>query len=80
MAKLNSSLYSGKYLNVYLFWLKVVPVGNWIPRSFFGRLVALFAYMKMTLVALYVSILSVKRSLRPQVVICDQVSIFYHNH
>jgi hypothetical protein len=63
-------------VNVCVILFQVVPVGHWIPRSFFGRLVALFAYVKMTLVALYVSILGVRRSLRHEVVICDQVRYY----
>ncbi|CAL8134668.1 unnamed protein product [Orchesella dallaii] len=54
--------------------LKVVPVCQWIPRSLFGKCVALFSYVKMTLVALYVNFLAISSSRRPQVIVCDQVS------
>lgn len=58
----------------------MVPVCQWIPRSLFGRCVALFAYVKMTLVALYVNFLALSSSRRPQVVICDQVSLITCNY
>ncbi|ODM89685.1 Alpha-1,3/1,6-mannosyltransferase ALG2 [Orchesella cincta] len=56
--------------------LKVVPVCQWLPRTLFGRCIALCSYVKMTFVALYISLLAVfsSSSRRPQVIVCDQVS------
>ncbi|CAG7733171.1 unnamed protein product [Allacma fusca] len=51
--------------------LKVVSVGHWIPRSIFGRGVALMSYFKMTCTALYLHLFSF---FMPDVVVCDQVS------
>ncbi|CAL8121514.1 unnamed protein product [Orchesella dallaii] len=56
--------------------LKVVPVCQWIPRTFLGRFVALCSYIKMIMIALYISFLALltSPSKRPQVIVCDQVS------
>ena len=51
--------------------LDVTSAGDWLPRHIFGRLHALFAYIRMIYVALYLVFVS---SYAPDVVFCDQVS------
>ncbi|KAM8825910.1 alpha-1,3/1,6-mannosyltransferase ALG2 [Synchiropus picturatus] len=51
--------------------LPVVCVGDWLPRSVFGYLCALCAYLRMIYVAFYLVFLS---GVHYDVVICDQVS------
>jgi len=46
-------------------------VGDWIPRHILGYFHALFAYIRMIYIALYLILLS---SLKPDVIFCDQVS------
>ncbi|KAM3929801.1 alpha-1,3/1,6-mannosyltransferase ALG2 isoform 1-T2 [Leptodactylus fuscus] len=45
--------------------------GDWLPRSFFGRFMALCAYLRVIFVALYIIFLSGEKY---DVVFCDQVS------
>lgn len=51
--------------------LDVTSVGDWLPRHVFGRLHALFAYIRMIYVALYLVFVS---RYAPDVIFCDQVS------
>ena len=51
--------------------LNVTAVGDWLPRQSFGRFYAFWAYVRMIYVAFYLIFFS---RLRPDVVICDQVS------
>lgn len=51
--------------------LKVTVIGDWLPTSVFGRCKALFAYLRMVLVALYVSLFS---RISYDLLIVDQVS------
>lgn len=51
--------------------LEVTCVGDWLPRSTFGRLMALWAYVRMVYVALYLVVAS---GLAFDVVFVDQVS------
>ena len=50
--------------------LEVTTVGEWIPRSVFGRFFALFAYLKMIYCALYICLFETA-----DCVFCDLVSI-----
>ncbi|KZS10906.1 alpha-1,3/1,6-mannosyltransferase ALG2 isoform X1 [Daphnia magna] len=52
-----------------------IPVtisGNWLPRSIFGRFLALCAYIRMLWASFYTVFLS---DMQPQVYFCDQVSM-----
>ena len=49
--------------------LKVTSVGDWLPRSIFGKMTALWATIRMIWAAFYISL-----NLNPEVIICDQVS------
>ena len=49
--------------------IKTIPVGQWIPRSIFGKFHALLAYLKMIYIAFYIMLWS-----SHDVIICDQVS------
>ena len=51
--------------------LKVTSVGDWLPRQLFGRLHALFAYIRMIYVAFYLTFIS---KFNADIVFCDQVS------
>ena len=51
--------------------LKVSSVGDWLPRSIFGRCYALCAYVRMIYAALYLVVFS---DVEYDVVFCDQVS------
>ena len=51
--------------------LKVTAVGDWLPRHCCGVFYAFWAYIRMIYAALYLVFFS---HLRPDVVICDQVS------
>jgi len=51
--------------------LDVTVVGAWLPRHVLGRCLALCAYIRMAFVALYLTLFS---GLKPDLVICDQVS------
>ncbi|XP_043920868.1 alpha-1,3/1,6-mannosyltransferase ALG2 [Protopterus annectens] len=51
--------------------LKIVCVGDWLPRSVLGRFFALCAYVRMIYVAWYIIFLS---GIEFDVVFCDQVS------
>lgn len=51
--------------------LSVVTCGDWMPRSFFGRFYAMFAYLRMIFVSLYLVLFSGEEF---DVVICDQIS------
>ncbi|XP_071846256.1 alpha-1,3/1,6-mannosyltransferase ALG2-like [Apostichopus japonicus] len=51
--------------------LEVVTAGDWLPRSFLGGLYALFAYLRMIFVSLYLVLFSGEDF---DVVICDQIS------
>lgn len=52
--------------------IPVTVSGNWIPRSIFGRCVALCAYLRMMWAALYVA-LSCQPEYQADVYFCDQV-------
>ncbi|KAK6640801.1 hypothetical protein RUM44_012498 [Polyplax serrata] len=52
--------------------IPVTVVGNWIPRSIFGRFYALMAYLKMIYAAFYVIFCS---EFIPDVAFCDLVSV-----
>lgn len=51
--------------------LKVTVIGDWLPTNMFGRFKALFAYLRMVLVALYVAFWS---RIDYELLIVDQVS------
>jgi len=51
--------------------LSVIAVGDWLPRSLFGRCRALCAYLRMIVVALYLVFFS---GIPCDVVFCDQIS------
>ncbi|KAK3595262.1 hypothetical protein CHS0354_010870 [Potamilus streckersoni] len=51
--------------------LSVTAVGDWLPRSLFGRCYALFAYIRMIYAAIYLVFFSY---IQYQLVICDQIS------
>ena len=51
--------------------LKVIPVGDWLPRRIFGKFYALFATIRMIAAAIYLTLFS---GLKPDVIICDQIS------
>lgn len=51
--------------------LNTVVVGDWLPRSLFGRFYAVFAYLRMLYVAYY---LVFRSEFQPDIVFCDQIS------
>jgi alpha-1,3/alpha-1,6-mannosyltransferase len=51
--------------------LPVIAVGDWLPRSFFGRCRAFCAYIRMIYAALYLVLFS---GLKYDLVFCDQIS------
>ena len=51
--------------------LSVTVVGDWLPRSFFGRCQALFAYLRMIYAALF---LVLNPPFNFDVIFCDQIS------
>lgn len=51
--------------------LAVKCVGDWLPRSLFGRFRALFAYLRMIYAAIYLALVS---GLQYDLVFCDQIS------
>ena len=51
--------------------IRVTCVGDWLPRSFLGRFNALFAFLRMIYVAVYLVFFS---GMRYDVVFCDQIS------
>ncbi|ESO07213.1 hypothetical protein HELRODRAFT_110729 [Helobdella robusta] len=51
--------------------LSVLVVGDWLPRSFWGRFYALFAYLRMICIACYLVFFS---GLSPDLIFCDQIS------
>lgn len=51
----------------------VTVAGSWFPRHVFGRLHALCAYIRCTLVALYIAWLSWRQCRQYDVIIVDQV-------
>ncbi|XP_031556306.1 alpha-1,3/1,6-mannosyltransferase ALG2-like [Actinia tenebrosa] len=51
--------------------LRVTAVGDWLPRHICGRLYAFWAYVRMIYAAVYLVWFS---GLKPDVVLCDQVS------
>lgn len=51
--------------------LDTVVVGDWLPRSVFGKCYALFAYLRMMYAAFY---LIFRSNFEPDIVFCDQVS------
>ena len=51
--------------------LKIIPVGDWLPRRLFGKFYALFATIRMITAAIYLTLFS---GLKPDVIICDQIS------
>lgn len=52
--------------------LTVSIIGDWLPRSIFGRFIALFAYLRMLWAALAVVFCF---DFKPEVFFCDQVNI-----
>lgn len=50
---------------------KVTSIGDWLPRSLFGKCYALFAYIRMIYAALYLILLS---DINYDVIFCDQIS------
>ncbi|XP_065201972.1 alpha-1,3/1,6-mannosyltransferase ALG2 [Planococcus citri] len=52
-------------------FLPVTVVGDWLPRSVFGRFCALCAYIRMLYAALYLIFFS---DIKTDIAICDQVS------
>lgn len=51
--------------------LKVTAVGDWLPRSFFGKVYALCAYIRMIYAAIYLVCFS---AINFDVIFCDQIS------
>lgn len=51
--------------------LKVTVAGDWLPRSIFGKLYALCAYIRMVYAAMYLVLFSGKSY---DLVFCDQIS------
>ena len=56
--------------------IPVTVSGSWLPRSMFGRFLALFAYIRMIWTAFFAVFSS---ELNPDVYFCDQVIFFYQN-
>lgn len=54
--------------------IPVMVVGDWIPRSVFGRLLALCAYIRIIFAAIYVS-LYLSRIENIDLIFCDQISV-----
>ena len=52
--------------------LGIVVVGDWLPRSIFGRVIALCSTLWMLYLALYVVLMAAKALI--DIVICDDVS------
>lgn len=52
--------------------LKVITVGDWLPRSIFGRCMALCAYIRMIVTALYFVLFM--GDFNPELIFCDQIS------
>ncbi|XP_046982729.1 alpha-1,3/1,6-mannosyltransferase ALG2 [Schistocerca americana] len=50
---------------------RVTVVGDWLPRSIYGRFHAVFAYLRMMYAAMYLVFFS---GIKPDLVFCDQVS------
>ena len=50
--------------------IPITVSGNWLPRSIFGRFLALCAYIRMIWAAFYAVFAS---DMQPQVYFCDQV-------
>lgn len=50
--------------------LSVKVVGDWLPRSIFGRFIALCAYLRMLYAAFYIVF---QKEPHPHVFFCDQV-------
>ena len=50
--------------------IPITVSGNWLPRSIFGRFLALCAYIRMIWAAFYAVFAS---NMQPQVYFCDQV-------
>ena len=51
--------------------LNVCSVGDWLPRTLFGKCAALCATIRMFWAAFYLTVMS---DLAPEVIICDQIS------
>ena len=51
--------------------LSVISVGDWLPRTLFGKCAALCATIRMLWAAFYLTVMS---DLAPEVIICDQIS------
>lgn len=51
--------------------LKVTAVGDWLPRSFFGKCYAFCAYLRMIYAAIYLVFFS---DIEYDVIFCDQIS------
>jgi len=61
--------------------LNVTVIADWLPRSTFGRCRAFWAYLRLVIAAIYISMQGVadlsnenSKSYRPDVIICDQIS------
>lgn len=54
--------------------LRVRVVGDWLPRSIFGRFYAFFAYFRMVYAAFYITLFQSKRE-QIDVVFCDLISL-----
>lgn len=54
--------------------LTVETVGDWLPRSVFGKCSAFCAYFRMVYAALY-TVFFLSRSQKVDVIICDQISL-----
>lgn len=52
--------------------LETVVIGDWLPRSIYGRFYAVFAYLRMIYAAFYLMFSS---NFMPDIVFCDQVSV-----
>lgn len=53
---------------------QIESVGDWLPRSVFGKLAAFCAYFRMIFAALYVALV-LSRNETIDVIICDQISL-----
>ncbi|RWS11793.1 alpha-1:3/1:6-mannosyltransferase ALG2-like protein [Dinothrombium tinctorium] len=55
--------------------LDVTVVGDWIPRSIFGKCYALCAYLRMLAVALYLVFTKNPQFSTFDIIVCDQISV-----
>ncbi|XKL64177.1 hypothetical protein PGB90_004263 [Kerria lacca] len=52
--------------------IPITVIGDWLPRTLFGKFSALCSYIRMIYISLYLIFFN---NLKPDVVICDQVSV-----